>query len=183
MDSTVIAAVIATPTAILAAATAYAAGRAQARGAHRGPVDAIRRQHQRETYAAFLATAHTFADETNYLVRMPEVVRQQAASGRPEPDDPLWLPRTTLGLMAASDMTPLRNRGAVVSLEGPAFIAAAATQVQSAALHTLNIASAICGTLTEWAPSGNELTQLHRELRQAIEAFTLAARDHLNASE
>ncbi|MGW2100393.1 hypothetical protein ACWCPX_22355 [Streptomyces olivaceoviridis] len=51
MDPAVTAALITTPTAVLAAAAAYAAGRAQARSAHRGPVDAVRRQHQRDAYA------------------------------------------------------------------------------------------------------------------------------------
>ncbi|MEU0300627.1 hypothetical protein ABZ252_14320 [Streptomyces sp. NPDC006175] len=57
MDSAGIAALITTLTAVLAAATAYAAGRAPARAAHRGPVDAVRRQHQREAYAALATQA------------------------------------------------------------------------------------------------------------------------------
>ncbi|MEV8228912.1 hypothetical protein AB0P41_23100 [Streptomyces sp. NPDC079167] len=57
MDSAGIAALITTLTAVLAAATAYAAGRAPARAARRGPVDAVRRQHQREAYAALATQA------------------------------------------------------------------------------------------------------------------------------
>ncbi len=183
MDPAVIAALITTPTAVLAAATAYAAGRAQARSAHRGPVDAIRRQHQRDTYAAFLAAAHTFADETNYSVRGREVDRQQAASGETTPDDPLWRVRGTLRLMSEADITTLRSRGAVVSLEGPTPIAAAAAKVEDAARHTVDVASAVLGTLAEWPTPGAETMQPNRELQEAIEAFTVAARDHLNTSE
>ncbi|MGW1245226.1 hypothetical protein, partial [Streptomyces bobili] len=62
MDSAIIAALISAPVAVVAAAAAYAAGRAQARGAHRGPVDAVRRQHQRDVYAAALAAAHTYLE-------------------------------------------------------------------------------------------------------------------------
>ncbi len=51
------------PPAVLAAVGAYAAGRAQARAAHRGPVDAIRRQHQREAYATLVAEVAKFENK------------------------------------------------------------------------------------------------------------------------
>ncbi|MGW5781941.1 hypothetical protein [Streptomyces sp. NPDC003863] len=64
MDPTMIAAIITSPTVVIAAAAAYAAGLRQARGAHRGPVDAVRRQHQRDAYAAMLVTANDFLRNT-----------------------------------------------------------------------------------------------------------------------
>ncbi|MEV5295377.1 hypothetical protein AB0K64_29635 [Streptomyces sp. NPDC053741] len=80
MDSAIAAALVATPTAALAATAAYAAGRAQARAAQRGPVDAVRRQHQRDAYAAFLRAAWSYLSSTGrvfhlvdklYDVRLP----------------------------------------------------------------------------------------------------------------
>lgn len=183
MDPSVVAALITTPTAVLAAATAYAAGRAQARSAHRGPVDAIRRQHQRDAYAAFLIAAQTLADETNYPARANEVARQQAASNEPTPDGPLWQMERALRLMSEADTTALRSRAAVVSLEGPAPIAVAAAEVEEAARHTVQVARATLATVAEWLPNANELMQPNRKLRQAIRAFIVAARDHLNTHD
>ncbi|WP_237314693.1 hypothetical protein [Streptomyces sp. AMCC400023] len=82
--------------------------------------------------------------------------------------------------MSEADITELRSRGAVVSLEGPTPIAAAAEKVEGAAHHTLYVARAVLGSVAEWPPSGREMMQPNRELRQAIQAFTVAARDHLN---
>lgn len=58
MDPAVTAALISAPVTVVAAGAAFAAGRAQARGAHRGPVDAVRRQHQHDAYATFIAAVH-----------------------------------------------------------------------------------------------------------------------------
>lgn len=85
--------------------------------------------------------------------------------------------------MSETDITELRSRGAVVSLEGPAPIAGAAEKVEDAAQHTLEVARAVLGSAAEWAPSGGELMQPNWELRQTIQAFTVAARDHLNTRE
>jgi hypothetical protein len=68
MDPAVIAALITTPTAVIAATAAYAAGRAQARGAHRGPVDAVRRQHQRDAYAELTRAAWSYVSSTGNVM-------------------------------------------------------------------------------------------------------------------
>ncbi|WP_405483248.1 hypothetical protein [Streptomyces anulatus] len=62
MESEVIAALIATPTVLVAATAAWAAGRSQARGAYHGPVDAVRRTTQREAYADLHRSARHFID-------------------------------------------------------------------------------------------------------------------------
>ncbi|MCW8382430.1 hypothetical protein [Streptomyces justiciae] len=68
MDPAVAAALITTPTAVLASAAAYAAGRAQARSAHRGPVDAVRRQHQRDAYAELSRAALSYLSSTRSVM-------------------------------------------------------------------------------------------------------------------
>ncbi|MEV8015264.1 hypothetical protein AB0O76_02660 [Streptomyces sp. NPDC086554] len=62
MDSTITAALIAMPSAVIASVAAYAVGRAQARAAHRGPIEAVRRQHQHEVCAAFHAAITAYDD-------------------------------------------------------------------------------------------------------------------------
>jgi hypothetical protein len=66
MDSSVLATLISTPVALLAAAAAYAAGRVQGRGAYQGPIAAVRRQHQRDAYAAFLTAANAHIRQTSW---------------------------------------------------------------------------------------------------------------------
>jgi hypothetical protein len=80
MDPAVTAAIITTPTAVIAAAAAYAAGRAQARGAHRGPVDAVRRQHQRDAYAEFLRAALSYQNSTQQVMHLVEQVHRARLS-------------------------------------------------------------------------------------------------------
>jgi hypothetical protein len=70
MDATVTAALITAAAAALGAAPAYAAGRAQARGAHRGPVDAVRRQHQRDAYAELIRAAWHYHAGTGTILRV-----------------------------------------------------------------------------------------------------------------
>ncbi|MFG3071906.1 hypothetical protein [[Kitasatospora] papulosa] len=63
MESEVIAALIASPVAVVAAAAAYAAGKAQGRGT----VDAVRRASQRDTYAQLLTALYAFLRAENEL--------------------------------------------------------------------------------------------------------------------
>jgi hypothetical protein len=70
MDATVTAALITAAAAALGAAPAYAAGRAQARGAHRGPIEAVRRQHQRDAYAELIRAAWHYHAGTGAILRL-----------------------------------------------------------------------------------------------------------------
>ncbi|MFF3951523.1 hypothetical protein ACFYYN_43055 [Streptomyces sp. NPDC001902] len=60
MESEVLAALIATPTVLVTAAAAWAAGRAQSRGTYHGAVDAVRREGQRQAYADLYRAANQF---------------------------------------------------------------------------------------------------------------------------
>jgi hypothetical protein len=60
VDPAIVAALVAVPSALVAAAAAYAAGRRQAKGAHAGAVDAVRRPHQREAYLRLSDEARTY---------------------------------------------------------------------------------------------------------------------------
>lgn len=64
MDPAVLAALITTPTAVLAATAAYAAGRAQAQGS----VNSIRRKDQREAYAHLRTTARAYKAQAERIV-------------------------------------------------------------------------------------------------------------------
>ncbi|MFG2895052.1 hypothetical protein [Streptomyces sp. NPDC048248] len=115
MDSAVIAALITTPTAVLAAAAAYAAGRAQARAAHRGPVDAVRRQHQREAYAALVAETAKFESHM-FRVYLGTIDPRQ---------------RHRSGTLAGEDNEALVFAAAAVRLEGPTHLADLARGIES----------------------------------------------------
>jgi hypothetical protein len=187
MDSAVIAALITTPTAVLAAAAAYAAGRAQARAAHRGPVDAVRRQHQRDAYAAFLVAAYSYADQTSEVTCQHEAER---ASGDEwgSLDIPQQLHRADV-IRAAASADPLRAPGSVVYLEGPEHIGELAAEVQRLA-YQVHMESRIMAELSPQGLFDQPLIFLdgepldpraaHRRLMDAINGYASAARDHLN---
>ncbi|MDX3067151.1 hypothetical protein PV518_34105 [Streptomyces sp. ND04-05B] len=78
MDPSIAAALITTPTTVLAAAAAYAAGRAQARSAHRGPVDAVRRQQQRDAYAELTRAARSYLASTETVKHLVQSVYSDA---------------------------------------------------------------------------------------------------------
>lgn len=177
MDPAVIAAVVASPTALIAAGAAYAAGRRQALGAQRGPVDAVRRQHQRDAYAAFLTAANTYADATDWT----QCTRQarQEITGTPEPPIRMAaeMRARELRAQAAPTYSHLRAPLAVVSLEGPAHIA---EQARRAALAVGIAAARNARTAGAFWETRDETLDEHHALKDAIEAFTVAARDHLN---
>lgn len=88
MDPAVTAALIATPTAALAAGAAYAAGRAQGSGT----VSAVRRQNQRDAYADFITAVQRFTVTvepaanpiaTQYASDAPDAHRNPRYSGGP----------------------------------------------------------------------------------------------------
>lgn len=186
MDPAVIAAIVTSPTPLIAAAAAYAAGRHQARGAHRGPVDAIRRQHQRDAYTALLSALNTYAYETSWE-RCLAQARQELAEAEGAGSSAHYHPgvadrRAKLARAGAGPLLePLRPTLDVVSLEGPGPVADLANQAcrTAYALAQASATAAIMGPLWQPAPDENP-DQLHRRLLESIAAFTVTARDYLN---
>ncbi|MFF3460472.1 hypothetical protein ACFYXH_40580 [Streptomyces sp. NPDC002730] len=169
MDSAVIAALITTPTAVLAAVAAYAAGRAQARAAHRGPVDAIRRQHQREAYAALVAEAAKYESHM-FRVYLGTI-------------DPR-MQRHWNDTLTTQDNEALVFAAAAVRLEGPAHLADLAHGIELASNH-------VYGAVLElqdaedpvMSPANAKFDERHNILKDRAKAFVEAASAHLNGSD
>ncbi|MFG2552932.1 hypothetical protein ACGFWF_23685 [Streptomyces sp. NPDC048581] len=170
MDPAITAALITTPTAVLAAATAYAAGRAQANAAHRGPVDAVRRQHQRDAYAHLLATVHTYSRiGTGMSVSLR--ITPGEAPGAEEPINP---DAVVSAVMA-------------VRLEGPEHLADLADAFIPLAYDMHAVLGAMSMYLTEPIFDGETPEQTYRalsaEFDQTAEEFADAASAHLNTGK
>lgn len=84
MDPAVAAALVATPSAVLAAWAAYAAGRTQARSAQRGQIDAVRRQHQRDAYAKLIRAAWTYVGTTEEVLTLVHQLHDSRISNDPD---------------------------------------------------------------------------------------------------
>ncbi|MEV6654806.1 hypothetical protein [Streptomyces sp. NPDC051219] len=152
MDPAVVAALIAVPTAVVAATAAYAAGRAQAHGAHRGPVDAVRREAQREAYLAFVTAARSFSRDD----RIPddlEALRETCAAVELE------------GPKRIADLA----RHVVSCAESHLEFVRLAYSTRAILIRQLRNA----------APSP-EVLATYLSLVEAVQGFTDAARDHLN---
>lgn len=186
MDPTVIAALVTTPTALMASAVAYAAGRHQARGAHRGPVDAVRRQHQRDAYAAYLQAlnAYAYAAELGQCTRQAMRDLAAAAGGSGDGTFPVGQVVDQAKRVRAKAETllgPVRLTLDVVSLEGPKHVAELADQACKAANDLAIAAARATIDRPSWfqgPPVDPEA--LHSSLLERIAAFTTAARDYLN---
>lgn len=189
MDPAVVAALVASPTALIAASAAYAAGRLQAHGAHRGPVDAVRRQHQRDAYAVFLGAANAFAEASRWRSCRSQALREiSEAEGGDSRDlllsDNERVDRAALEirLRAGRLLLELKPARDVISLEGPAHVADLADEVHGAASSLIreSFETSLVTTFT-WTPEPGYSTDVkHDDLREAIAAFTTAARDYLN---
>ncbi len=177
MDPQVIAVLIASPTALVAAFAAYMAGRHQGRGAHRGPIDAVRRQHQRDAYAAFLHAAESYAYGTRRTVTLAqariELTNNAAAHDRASVE----AHAVVLRAEAAERDDALRATLPVVQLEGPQHVADRAQEVVSAAFQ---IRLAARQRDYSDAASVQAARDEHHHLTTAIAAYVTAARDHLN---
>lgn len=172
MDPAVIAAIVSSPTALVAAGAAYAAGRIQARGAHRGPVDAIRRQHQREAYAALIAEGQKYANHA--FGRSATLAR---------PDGPLQR-----GSLTVEDAQPLVYATAAVRLEGPAHLAEQAKGIQESANLIFGLLMMLEDAREDarapGLPSAREaFDEAYEEFRLALGSFVHAASLHLNGEE
>ncbi|PKW05980.1 hypothetical protein SAMN05428944_6983 [Streptomyces sp. 1222.5] len=184
MDPAIAAALIATPTALIASIAAYAAGHAQARAAHRGAIDAVRRQHQREAYATFHTAATKYHDALNVPVRA-------GSHGRLPVDlPPLDIPDSATGneilRIAINDalttsLGDLRRPGAAVQMEGPEPVVVTIPPIAYSGLLVRNI-------LGHWAAADDSqlnsdafgFYEAHQMMGTAIDTFAKAARDHLN---
>ncbi|MFK3735659.1 hypothetical protein ACI2LJ_35945 [Streptomyces sp. NPDC088090] len=183
MDPTVIAAIITSPTVVIAAAAAYAAGRRQARGAHRGPVDAVRRQHQRDAYAALLVAANDFTRDTSLAQCHIQARQEVPDTGQPDYRDQV----TTRAKEIRRDAAALAYEAlsvpfAAVFLEGPEQVSQRAKEVKQAA-HAVN-AAAYFALLPRSIEGGGVDTSREARitLAEAVDVFTVAARDHLNSA-
>lgn len=166
MDSAVIAALITTPTAVLAAAAAYAAGRAQARAAHRGPVDAVRRQHQREAYAALVAQAAAYE---SHMFRVYLGIL-----------DPR-MQRHWNDTLTTQDNEALAFAAAAVRLEGPTHLADLAHGIELASNHVYGAALELQQAEDPVASTANtKFDERHNILKDRAKAFVEAASTHLN---
>ncbi|WP_411092289.1 hypothetical protein [Streptomyces sp. 049-1] len=178
MDPGVTAAVIAAPTAVLAAAAAYAGARSQARSAHRGPVDAVRRQHQRDAYAAFLAAVQEYETATAWRKCYAQARREGPPSGisRDSPELLDLVLGRAFELARSASLEEVMRTSAVVELEGPDDIAAAAT-------ITVGLARRVRWTSLMPVPPSElkePYCETHSQLQHAIFEFVRLARAQLN---
>ncbi|MEU9522793.1 hypothetical protein [Streptomyces sp. NPDC048224] len=182
MDSTVTAAVIAVPTALFAAIAAYAGARAQARSAHRGPVDAVRRQHQRDAYAGFLSALQAYEAATVWDTCYGQASHEASASGF-SPSNPGWSAFAhgrARDLLATASLDEVMRTGAVVDLEGPDPIAASAKITVGMARQFQRQAR-----LSSAPPAvqRDTLITAHDQFSLAMQGFVTAARAHLNSAD
>ncbi|GAA1311218.1 MULTISPECIES: hypothetical protein [Streptomyces] len=186
MDPAVLAAIIPTPIALLAAGAAYAAGHIQGRSAYRGAVDAVRRQHQRDAYAAFLSAIRDYADQTEIGACQDAARRQVGVGPFQEEDDAARerVYRRASQIRAAVPLEPVRSAAAVIDLEGPKEVADLAQRAKD---HARNAGREPVGpNFLERLNRGLELpsgTPSRLLMLKAIDEFTAAARDHLNGEK
>ncbi|MDI3101984.1 hypothetical protein QJ054_33660 [Streptomyces sp. AN-3] len=176
-DPTVVAAFITGVVAFVAAGVAFAAGRMQGRGAHWGPVDAVRRQHQREAYAAFLAALTDYLGATNWDMAVTRAVHDRIAAGLTHDDGAARV--TAFTQLMSVPLHPIYRSSSVVYLEGPDVIA----EVAMTALQSANdvYQAAVGGVMN---PADSETVNAYREaqwrLSEAIAFFAGMARTQLN---
>jgi hypothetical protein len=168
----------------LAAVAAYAAGRAQAAGARLGPVEAVRRQHQRDAYAAFLKVANDFEKETRYSTLAWASQRDNNQGLDSTALDHEVIRRCT----TASDTALVRINEAVpvVALEGPDEITRPVDAVVDAAYELMGRAEVLLRAIERNDALGNveaELNACSQKLRAATGAFTWMARGYLNGEK
>ncbi|MDI3101841.1 hypothetical protein QJ054_32880 [Streptomyces sp. AN-3] len=185
MDATVTAALIAAPISVLAAAAAFAAGRLQARGAQYGPVDAVRRQHQRDAYATLLAEFNRFAEATAPH-RAALEVRSSLTPFEVEAR------RLNVEHIMSYSYTSISEAHAAVLLEGPADVSQAANAALESVQRLIGLAAlartlehepenrSVMDLLTtispevggrEFTPPSENLASVHGQLRADINAY------------
>ncbi|MFK3735664.1 hypothetical protein ACI2LJ_35970 [Streptomyces sp. NPDC088090] len=184
MDPAVIAALVASPTALIAAGAAYAAGRRQALGALRGPVDAVRRQHQRDAYAGLLDAANNLVDNTDWTTCLGQAQGEALASGDPSTLEALeQRARVIRNQAAISHLKAVKKTAAVVTLEGPEHVALQAARIRAAA-KGVAMAARLATLPPRTGAQINDRTPSEVQATQSfIQSFIVMARDHLNATD
>lgn len=179
-----IAAIITSPTVVIAAAAAYAAGLRQARGAHRGPVDAVRRQHQRDAYTALLVAANDFARDTSLAQCHIQARQEIPDTGHPDYREAITVRAKEIRRdAAAAAFEALSVPFAAVFLEGPEHVAQRAKEVKQAA-HAVNAAAYFALLPRSIGGGGVDASREARiALGTAVDVFTVTARDHLNSAD
>ncbi|MBB4717799.1 hypothetical protein BJ965_007681 [Streptomyces luteogriseus] len=163
--------------AVLAAAAAYAAGRAQASGARRGPVDAVRRQHQRDAYAAFLKAARQYERAT----RFADLARAAQADNNGLELDRQALLREVVRRRAWISLEPIAETLPVVQLEGPKMLAVYAQEAADAAERLAQVAQTLLPAFA-FGDVQKQFEQDTANLHTRITHFTVEARAFLDDS-
>ncbi|NUK32250.1 hypothetical protein HRW12_00360 [Streptomyces lunaelactis] len=151
-------------------------------------MDAVRRQHQRDAYAAFLTTANTYSSQTEWRACFEEARAAVGISAFFE-DRREEVEQRAIRIRASVQIDPVRAAAAVVSLEGPERIAALAEDVVRQASQVRLDAREGNGPGAGWWSALLDGRQpdpeppAHLRLTNAINAFTMAARSHLNGSK
>ncbi|MFE8926408.1 hypothetical protein [Streptomyces rochei] len=177
-DPTVVASFITGAVAFVAAGVAFAAGRMQGRGAHWGPVDAVRRQHQREAYAAFLADLWTYLQATDWDGVTQRTTHDRLLAGLAVDDASVRISSFAVLTAVTSN---LHASGSVVFLEGPNEVAGAAVAAHEAAKAVAEAARNGAMNPTAGSEVVTAYRAAHRVLFEEINAFTHAARKRLNS--
>ena len=179
MDPAVTAALIAAPVAVIAASAAFAAGIVQGRGAQRGPVDAVRQEHQRDAYASFLAALHAYErgiDPSRCTKRAEAELRRTATS---------WtstdLHARTLELAAEIPIEEILSAQAMVELQGPDIHVVDASVIAVGLVSEAHFAAAVAYGGPDAAIS--DFLSSYDKLYPARRQFTLAARAALYGGE
>ncbi|KKD07118.1 hypothetical protein TN53_14885 [Streptomyces sp. WM6386] len=175
-----IAALIGVPGALVTALAGYAAGQRQARGA----VDAVKRQHQHDTYVRLITEANSWA---NSMLRVPvatRVDRTHPELSAPTRETELVQTLSSTAIEGAEDRGRFDDALAVVAIEGSIDVLEGAAAVSEAlgditARVFSDARAARAGEMTalEWLSNDQDLT---RAYRQAMHRFQLAANVHLN---
>lgn len=171
--------------AVFAGAAALRAGQLQGRSAYRGPVDAVRRQHQRAAYADLLGVARE-------LQRAGGTLLFFFTSPDPPGDHPLLGALVNPVIEKSTELSPLLD---MVHLEGPDYVAHAAQKIKDEAdsLTETAVRTNYLLSTGESAMNPEHYTVVARERQQLLipgvaslaganKNFTEAARAHLNGT-
>ncbi|TDC67552.1 hypothetical protein [Streptomyces hainanensis] len=175
-----LAAFVSIPTALLTAAASYAAGRSQGRSA----VDAVRRQHRRDAYTAFLLAVNAYVGSASWNACLAEA---RAATGKADS----WLDkernetlvRHALRIRAGVSVAPLRAAASIVHLEGSAHLGALAGRVIDCAEEMQVVASnreELEAEVRALVTNPRAEPRTDRRMAEAVVEFTRAARRHLD---
>ncbi|MGW3447349.1 hypothetical protein [Streptomyces sp. NPDC001076] len=179
MDATIVAALVAVPTALVAAGAAYAAGRR----AHAGAVDAVRRPQQREAYLRLSEEART------YLAGADRATIYHRHWPTPDPSDP-DLRLAALGELIVFHTTnteafePVQKAQTLVALEGAKKVARASRELlqrleelKAWALNDAFSAAMFLMDVDDWLVRDAEVMP---NARRSLEKYENTVNRHLN---